>query len=316
MTGVYRHMKIGVLEIQRYHPPTFVKTLQNKSVGFHAELGNWYKWVESAQVEDGVEPTSALGSQEVMGIKSPWSRDRSTISTAPLVRRDETSSHSASHLHCSLGNWVSTGGKDNGGGLTKGREYPCLITSRTNWSEVIRCQAAPTGKRPFCAIPSCESHTRPGISRKVDPSPPPLQSGWDRRKWWGRAINGARLEASCWRPPAPWCLAEPETEQGPRQTFCCYLCFLTGTFWQLTSIPGRNWLSSWRGRRRGNSPTFLRLLRCSRSESSLSSAWTSRGQLPNLAQLLLTMGSLLDWGLKLSTKKRGAYKGEWTGEWP
>ncbi len=146
--------------------------------------------------------------------------------------------------------------------------------------------------------------------------PPPLQSGWDRRKWWGRAINGARLEASCWRPPAPWCLAEPETEQGPRQTFCCYLCFLTGTFWQLTSIPGRNWLSSWRGRRRGNSPTFLRLLRCSRSESSLSSAWTSRGQLPNLAQLLLTMGSLLDWGLKLSTKKRGAYKGEWTGEWP
>ncbi len=27
--------------------------------------------IESAQVEDGAEPTSALGSQEVMGIKSP-----------------------------------------------------------------------------------------------------------------------------------------------------------------------------------------------------------------------------------------------------
>ena len=75
-----------------------------------------------------------------------------------------------------------------GGDLTKGREYPCLITSRTNLFEVIYCQTGrkndslpPTVKRPFCAIPSCVFHTRPGMSRKVDPTPHP-QSGWDRRK--------------------------------------------------------------------------------------------------------------------------------------
>ncbi len=71
MTGVYQHMQIGVLEIQQHHPPTFAKTLQNRGEGFHTELGNSYKQVEFEQVEDGAEPTSALGSQEIMGIKSP-----------------------------------------------------------------------------------------------------------------------------------------------------------------------------------------------------------------------------------------------------
>ncbi len=146
-----------------------------------------------------------------------------TVSTAILLRRDKTSSHSASRLDSSLGNGISTGNRDKGGGLTKGTVYPCLIIARTHLSEVICCQAGrkndslpPTGKRLFCAISSCVSHTRPGISRKVDPSTHPLQNGWDRWERWGWAINGVRLEASCWRPPAPWHPAEPEAEQGAR----------------------------------------------------------------------------------------------------
>ncbi len=62
------------------------------------EVQNTEIHVEPTEVEDGVEPTSALGSQEVMRIESPtpWSSDTWTVTTAPLMRRDTTSSHSAS----------------------------------------------------------------------------------------------------------------------------------------------------------------------------------------------------------------------------
>ncbi len=143
-----------------------------------------------------------------MGIKPPWSRDRSTVSTTLLDRRGETSSHSASHLDSSRGNGVSTEDKDKGGGLTNGREYPCLITSRTNLSEVIRCQAGrkndslpPTEKRPFCANSTlCILHQGRNVqkARPIHPHPPKMD--WIR--------GGDRMGSSHQRRPAGSLLLE------------------------------------------------------------------------------------------------------------
>ncbi len=46
--------------------------------------------VESTEVEDGAEPISALGTQEVRGNKSLWSCESWTVSPPPLVRREVT----------------------------------------------------------------------------------------------------------------------------------------------------------------------------------------------------------------------------------
>ncbi len=70
-------MQIGVLEIQRHHPSTLVKTLQNRSEGLHAELGDMKISVESTEVEKGIEFISVLGTQEIMGVNIP----------SPLVTR-------------------------------------------------------------------------------------------------------------------------------------------------------------------------------------------------------------------------------------
>ncbi len=180
---------------------------------------------------------------------------------------EETSSHSASHLHCSLGKGVSTGYSDKGGGLTKGREYPCLITSRTNWSKVIRCHAGrknnslpPTGKRPFCAIPSCVSHTRPGISRKVDPSTPsPEIVGI------GGSDGIEPPTATGWRP-----LVGDTLSRGPARPSVATPIIRPVHFGSQTSTLRRNRLSGWRGRRRGSSPSLLRLLGRSGTRCSLS----------------------------------------------
>ncbi len=71
VTGVDQHVQNGILEIQHNHQPTFVKTLQNGHEGLHAELGNMMISVESTEVENGLEPTSALGSQELMRVNLP-----------------------------------------------------------------------------------------------------------------------------------------------------------------------------------------------------------------------------------------------------
>ncbi len=57
MTGVYRHMQIGVLEIQRHHPPTLVKLLQNRGEGLHAELGGTC----GTQINEWSPHTSRMG---------------------------------------------------------------------------------------------------------------------------------------------------------------------------------------------------------------------------------------------------------------
>ncbi len=79
VTGVYQYVQIGVLEIQWHHPPTFVKTLQNKSEDLHAELDNTKISVESTEIGNAVEPTSAHSSQRIMGVETPWPHDISTI---------------------------------------------------------------------------------------------------------------------------------------------------------------------------------------------------------------------------------------------
>ena len=71
VTGVYRHMQIGILEVKQHHLPTLVKTLKNGGEGLHAEFGNSNKRVETTQVENGVELTIALGGQEIIGVPPP-----------------------------------------------------------------------------------------------------------------------------------------------------------------------------------------------------------------------------------------------------
>ena len=119
---------------------------------------------------------------------------------APLVRREETSSHSICRLHCSLDNGVSIGECVSGGGSQNLREWPWLTTSRTNCSRVIRCQA---GRDFLCYF----ELWNPRQAQKVDLPPPPADIEWNGRSWWGRTINGARLEASYWRFPVPLALS-------------------------------------------------------------------------------------------------------------
>ncbi len=91
-------MQIGTLEIQWQHPPTLVNILQNRGEELHAEFRNTKVHVDSTEVEDGAEPTSALGSQDVMGINNPGHATAGQVPEAPFLRRDTISSHSASHL--------------------------------------------------------------------------------------------------------------------------------------------------------------------------------------------------------------------------
>ena len=60
MTGVYRHMQIGVLEIQRHHAPTFVKTLQNGGQGFHADLATRMNELSPRRLRMGRNPPVRL----------------------------------------------------------------------------------------------------------------------------------------------------------------------------------------------------------------------------------------------------------------
>lgn len=71
MGQMNRHMQIGILHVQQHHPSTVVKILNNRVEGLHMELGDNVIRVEPREVENGVEPTSMLGSQEAMGIHPP-----------------------------------------------------------------------------------------------------------------------------------------------------------------------------------------------------------------------------------------------------
>ena len=48
-----------------------METLQNGSESLHTELGSTKIRVQSPEVSGGAETTGALGSQEIMAIKSP-----------------------------------------------------------------------------------------------------------------------------------------------------------------------------------------------------------------------------------------------------
>ena len=72
-------MQIGILEIQRHHPPPLVKTLENTGEGLHAELSNSNKQVMSVKVENGAEPTRVLGSQEIMGVTHGVGRSQQRV---------------------------------------------------------------------------------------------------------------------------------------------------------------------------------------------------------------------------------------------
>ncbi len=63
-------MQIRICVIQQHHPLALVKTLNNRVEGLHVEFWNTKVRVESTEVEDGAEPTNAVGSQKVMVIKS------------------------------------------------------------------------------------------------------------------------------------------------------------------------------------------------------------------------------------------------------
>ncbi len=58
----------------------------------------------------------------VVKSNAPCSWDKSTVSTAPLLMTDETSSNSVCHLQGNLGNGISTGENAIGRSPTKGRE--------------------------------------------------------------------------------------------------------------------------------------------------------------------------------------------------
>ncbi len=124
-----------------------MKTLQNGGKGLHVELRNTKDRVKSTEVENGAELTSLLGQQEVVGVAPPpHPGSAASRHTPTLTRMDETYSHKASHLNCSIGNGIAKEVSAKGGLLAKGKEYPCLTISRTNWSEVI-CSLAGRKKR-------------------------------------------------------------------------------------------------------------------------------------------------------------------------
>ncbi len=279
-------MQIGILEIKRHHPPTSVKTLQNKDEGFQAELQNTKKYVESAEVENGEELTSVFSGQEIVGLEPSLVQRyldmlHGHLQVDYVTTRDETFSHRASRFECSLDNGVSTGERQSWT-PHKRKKIPMpdhledkLVRGNLLLGSQEKREPATHREGAYLGQTEPMSPQRPRRSRWADPSTPsptvgriggddmmevipqcPRAGGLLLETHYGLLI--LRLSLGSARPP-------DIPVFGPT-AFSCW-----------TFFPWSSCLNGWRGERRGSSPLFLRLLAGSRGRRPLGSPWASRG---------------------------------------